>query len=61
MDGFVSQRIGNGECASVDRRARGRRANGRNVTNRAAYQVKVLFNEVPSAVIGHAGAPMSIA
>jgi hypothetical protein len=34
---------------------------GENATNRAAYLVKSLFTEVPSATIGHAAALMSIA
>jgi hypothetical protein len=61
MDGFVPKRVGNGERASIDRRARGAVTMGENVTNRAAYLVNLVFTEVPSAVIGHVAAPMSIA
>src|SRR5262245_41493384 len=46
MDGSVGQSVRNGERATVNRRARGRRDNGSDVTNIAAYLVKFLFTEV---------------
>src|SRR5438552_7833378 len=46
MDHSVAQSVRNGEGAAVDRRARGGRGNGSNVTNIAAYYVKLLFTEV---------------
>src|SRR5207245_35112 len=46
MDHSVAQSVRNGEGAAVDRRARGGRGNGSNVTDIAAYYVKLLFTEV---------------
>ena len=46
MDGSAAQSVGNDERAAVDRRARGRRDNRRNVTNIAAYLVEFFFTEV---------------
>src|SRR6266536_568341 len=45
MERSGSESSRNGERAPIDGRARGRRDNGRNVTNRAAYVVKLAFTE----------------
>src|SRR5882757_2078794 len=46
MEGSVAQSVGNGERAAVDRRACGGCGYGGNMTNRAAYLVKLFLTEV---------------